>query len=433
MKKSITILYYLLFCSCYLFSQDNRNTLSDYLRNYQYQKALDYIETQEQTKDLLIQKALCYKALGNYQKSLEILYPLSKEYAADLQIITEMAVCYEALSQRQASVDCYDELIRLDSANVYFKMQKADLLYQQGKYKESLELFRHIRKEHLMTNALKRIGQCFEKMNMPDSAMMYFKEAWEVNPKDGFSAASLVNLCLKNRRSLEAVTYSDVYMETDTTDQQMNLLNALSYYSIDDYETAIAKFEKCYEKGDSSLIVNRSLGLAYYSLNDSYNAQPFLERAYEQDTTNNNVLYCLAVTCNDMGEHKKAIPHFLRLLDRTIPPDLTLYLYYRNLGSAYDKGSHYQKAVDSYTKALAYGGENQQMNLYYMIGNIAENYLEDKPKALEYFRLYKVSLGNYLSNLRKKEDVEPKEIEETEFKVKHLDFHISKLEKEIVK
>ncbi|MDR1504916.1 MAG: tetratricopeptide repeat protein, partial [Prevotella sp.] len=375
MKKLITILCYLLFCSCYLFSQNNQNPLPDYLRSFQYQKALDYIETQEQTKELLIQKALCYKALGNYQKSLEILYPLSKEYATDVQIITEMAVCYEALSQRQASVDCYDELIRLDSANVYFKMQKADLLYQQGKYKESLELFRYVSKEHMMTNALKRVGQCFEKMNIADSAMMYFKEAWEVNPKDGFSAASLVNLCLKSKRSLEAVSYSDMYMEADTTDQQMNLLNALSYYSIDDYETAITKFEKCYEKGDSSLIVNRSLGLAYYSLNDSYTAQPFLERAYEMDTTNNNVLYCLAVTCNDMGEHKKAIPHFLRLLDRTIPPDLTLYLYYRNLGSAYDKGSHYQEAVDSYTKALAYGGENQQMNLYYMIGNISEYYL----------------------------------------------------------
>lgn len=433
MKKLRTILCYLLFCSCYLFSQDNPNLLSGYLRSFQYQKALDYIETQEQTRDLLIRKALCYKALGDYQRSLEILYPLSKEYTADLQIITEMAVCYEALSQRQASIDCYDGLIRLDSANVYFKMQKADLLYQQGKYKESLDLFRHISKDHMMTNALKRVGQCFEKMNIADSAMIYFKEAWEVNPKDGFSAASLVNLCLKNRRSLEAVTYSDVYMEMDTTDQQMNLLNALSYYSIDDYETAIAKFEKCYEKGDSSLIVNRSLGLAYYSLNDSYNAQPFLERAYEQDTTNNNVLYCLAVTCNDMGEHKKAIPHFLRLLGRTIPPDLTLYLYYRNLGSAYDKGSHYKEAVDSYTKALAYSGENQQMNLYYMIGNIAENYLEDKLKALEYFKLYKASLDNYLSKLRVKEGVEPKEIEETEFKVKHLDFHISKLEKEMVR
>lgn len=433
MKKSIIILCCLLSCISHLFSQESQNLLSDYLRNYQYQKALDYIETQEQTKGLLIQKALCYKALGNYPKSLEILYPLSKEYTADLQIIAEMAACYEALSQRQAGVDCYDELIRLDSINVYFKMQKADLLYQQGKYKESLELFRHINKEHMMTNSLKRVGQCFEKINMPDSAMIYFKEAWEANPKDVFSAANLVNLCLKSGRSLEAVAYSDKYIETDTTDQQMNLLNALGYYMLDNYEVSIAKFEKCHQRGDSSLILNRSLGLAYYSLNDSYSAQPFLERAYEQDTTNNNVLYCLAVACNDMGEHKKAIPHFLRLLGRTIPPDLTLYLYYRNLGSAYDKGSYYQEAVDSYTTALKYGGENQQMNLYYMIGNIAENYLDDKSKALEYFRLYKVSLGNYLSNLREKEDVELKEIEETEFKVKHLDRHISKLEKEIVK
>nr|WP_255561834.1 tetratricopeptide repeat protein [Dysgonomonas sp. Marseille-P4677] len=166
-------------------------------------------------------------------------------------------------------------------------------------------------------------------------------------------------------------------------------------------------------------------------MNDSYNAQPFLEEAFRQDTTNNNVLYCLAVACNDMGEHKKAIPYFIKLLDRTIPPDLTLFLYYRNLASAYDKGAHYREAADTYTKALAYGGENQKMNLYYTIGNLYEHSIKDRKKALEYFTLYQISLADYIKELKNKEGVEPKEIEEAEFKAKHLDSHVSKLENEV--
>lgn len=413
-----------------LVSISAQNPLNGYLRNFQYQKALDYIDTQEQTKELLIQKGFCYKSLGDYQKALEILYPLSKEYVNDFQIITEMAFCYEALSQRELSIDCYNKLISLDSANVYFRMQKADLLYQQEKYRQSLDLFQYINIHHEMPNASKRIAQCFEKLNMADSAMVYYKAAWDRNFNDGFSASSLVNLCLKNKRALEALGYSDLYLEKDTTNRQMNLLNALSYYSVDDYEGAIVRFKKCYDRGDGSLVVLRSLGISYYSMNDSYNAQPLLEEAFRQDTTNNNVLYCLAIACNDMGEHKKAIPYFIKLLERTIPPDLTLYLYYRNLGSAYDKGSHFREAADTYVKALTYGGENQKMNLYYMIGNLFESSLDDKDKAITYFKLYKTSLSDYLNSLKVKENVDPNEVEEIESKARYLDLHILKLEKE---
>lgn len=429
-KAIITSLLYILISLC-LCSQNTQSILTDYLRNFQYQKALDYIETQDTTKELLVQKALCYKALGDYRKSLEILDPLSKEYNGDLQIMTEMAFCYEALSQRQLSIDCYDELIRLDSSNVYFKMQKGDLLYQQGKYQQSLDLFQHINKEYGMANALKRVAQCYEKLNIADSAMVYFKMAWDMNPNDDFSAANLVKLCFKNKRNFEAMDYSNSFLEKDTTNQQMNLLNALSYYSMDDYEEAIARFKKCYDKGDSSLVVLRSLGISYYSMNNSYDAQPLLEEAFRQDTTNNNVLYCLAVACNDMGEHKKAIPYFIKLLDRTIPPDLTLYLYYKNLASAYNKGSHYQEAVETYIRALTYAGDNQKMNLYYTIGNLFENSLNNKNKALDYFKLYRISLTDYLNNLKVKEGTNPKEIEEIQSKIKYLDLHISELEKGI--
>ncbi|WP_029903663.1 tetratricopeptide repeat protein [Prevotella sp. 10(H)] len=433
MKKIVIIICLLFSGILNAFSQSDQDQLREYLRNFQYQKALDYIEMQEPTKDLFIQKALCYKALGNYQKSLEILYPLSKEYNGDLQIITEMAVCYEALSQRDSGIDCYNELIRLDSANVYFKMQKADLLYQQGKYRQSLELFRHINEDHGMTNALKRVGQCYEKLNLPDSALLYFKEAWEINPYDGFSAASFVNLCLKTQRTPEAVAYSDKYMETDTTNHQMNLLNALSYYSINDFESAISKFEGCINRGDSSLIVNRSLGLSYYSIGESEKAYPYLDRAFAQDTTNNNVLYCLAVTCNDEAKYDDAAFYFQKLLDRTIPPDMALYLYYRGMAIAYERNMKNQEAVDSYLLALNYAKGNQKMHLYYTIAQLYELFLREDADALVYYKLYNTSLTEYYEDLKVKADTEPMEIEETKMKLDNLDGYIKRLEKRITK
>jgi tetratricopeptide (TPR) repeat protein len=349
---------------------------------------LEYISTQEPTKELLLQQAMCYKALGSYQKAVEILEMLSTEYTENIRVKSELANCYTVLGRRQAGIDCYNDLILIDSTNLYYQIQKAELLYQGGKYDMALDLFYTVYSHTQSPNTLTQIAQCYEKMNQIDSAMVYYKSAWEVNPHDGFSAASLVNLCLKDKRIPEALAYSTRYMESDTTNQQMNLLNALTYYVMDNYEEAVTRFRKCYEAGDSSLVVNRSLGISYYSLKDNYEAEIYLDKAFRQDTTNNNVLYCLAVASNELADHKKAIPLFEKLLSRTIPTDLTLYLYYKGLASAYDKGSHFDNAVDSYLKALEYAGTNQKMTVYYTIGQLYENQMQDTDNALVYYRYY---------------------------------------------
>lgn len=428
-----TTLIIILFFSVQIasFSQANNDSLRNYIENFQFQKALDYISGQEPSLELQLQEAMCYKALGNYRKSIEILQKLSTEYTENVRVKSELANSYAVIGRRQAGIDCYDELIRIDSVNLYYKIQKAELLYQQTKYSDALYLFKEVYNSNNSPNTLTQIAQCFEKMNQTDSAMVYFKYAWELNPTDGFSAANLVNLCLKTDRELEALTYSNTYLEKDSTDQQMNLLNALTYYTMDNYEEAILRFKKCYDAGDSSLIVNRSLGISYYSLKDNYEAEIYLDKAFRQDTTNNNVLYCLAVASNELADHKKAIPLFQKLLNRTIPPDLTLYLYYKGLASAYDKGSHFNNAIDTYLKALEYAGTNQKMTVYYTIGQLYENQIQDMNNALVYYKYYRVALNEYLDKQMKKDEPDEEHILDTKKRLGYLDEHIESLQKKI--
>lgn len=430
MRKIILIFIFPLFSILSSFSQEEYNPLADYLSNFQYQKALEYIDTQEPSKDLLAKKALCYKALGEYYKAIEILQPLSKEYANEIKIISDLAVCYEAIGKRQASADCYEELIRLDSTNLYFKSQKAEMLYQLGKYNGALSLFQSIYNFNNTPTALKKIAQCFEKMNLLDSAKIYFEEAWDRNPRDAFSVANLTNICLKEGSIYEAITYSERYMESDTTDQQINLLNALCYYKLDDYEESVIRLKRCYLNGDTSLIVNRSLGIACYSLNMILEARPYLESAYRMDTTNNNVLYCLAVSYTDIGDYEKAIPLYSKLLQRTIPEDLTLFLYFRNMARCYERMKNNENAIENYQQALLYANENQKMNLYYTIGLMSDKDFKDYKKALEYYKLYRKSLLLFLNEQDQKEDKDEivlVDIENTKVAIKNLDKRIVEL------
>jgi len=428
MKKPVITLLLILIATIPIFSQDTQPTLAHYLSNFQYQKALEYIETQEPSRELLVKKALCYKALGEYKKAIDILKPLSVEYPESIQIKSDMAVCYESLGLRQAGVDCYDDLIRLDTTNLYFKIQKAELLFQDGKYDKALTLFKNLHGAYGLNNAIKRSALCFEKMNMVDSAKYYFAHAWEVDSTDSFSAANLINLNLKGEYYGNGILLSDIYLKRDSTNHRINVLNALSYYGANLYEEAIKRFTRCYLEGDSSLVINRSLGISHYSLKESYKAKGYLEAAYRQDTTNNNVLYCLAVTYTDMADYELAIPYFQKLLDRTIPPDLTLYLYYRNLADSYSKTKAYQDAYDRYVEAIKYGTQTQKMNLYFTVANLCEYSLKNRKDALKYYKLYKTSLTAYLEDLQNKEGADPADIANTRFSLKNLEDFLKKLE-----
>lgn len=414
-------------------AQNTSEPLDVYLKNSQYQKALDYLDSQEPTKNILLQKAQCYKALQNYNKPVEILTSLTKEYPDDIEIKSELAVCYKLAGQTNKSITCYNDLIDFDPANIYFKIQKADILYQEEKYKDALAIYKNIYEQESLSNIARRIGQCFEKTQAADSAIIFYKKAWESNPDDGFSCGSLINLLMNIFRTEEGLSYSETYLKRNPHDQQINLLNGICLYKLENYEKAVVRFTQCYENGDHSMLLNTCLGTSYYKLKDYSNALPFLEEAFYQDESNNNTLSSLATTYKETGNTKKAVDLYKRLLDRSIPSNYTLYYYSKNLAEAYIANKDYQDAIEAYLSALKFAGNYQKMDIYFSIAEIYEHSLKSNKNALIYYRLYKKHLEEHLSSLKDSSNPEEKKVSEAEEKLRHLEKHIKSIEKPINK
>ena len=106
---------------------------------------------------------------------------------------------------------------------------------------------------------------------------------------------------------------------------------------------------------------------------------------------------------------------------------MTLYLYYKGLASAYDKGSHFDDAATTYKKALEYAGPNQKMTTYYTVAQLYENQMKDIANALEYYRLYRTSMTEYQESLQKGENPDKSEIQDITFKIGYLDEHMERL------
>ena len=430
-KQVFTTLF--LFCAVFLQAQEQQDTiLTNYLRNAQYQRAVDYIDTQDTTKDLEYQKAMCYKWLNNYSKAIEILKTAHESYPDDIPIQLELAQCYEANLQYSQSIDCYERLTEADSTNTYFQVRKADLFFRAEKYTTALENYLQIDPESYNPVYLKKsIALCYEKLNLPDSAKVYYQTAWEMDTTDAFSALSLVKLCIQQKKYQDALSYSEKFLAVDTTNAQMNVLNAITYYNLNDYEKAVPRFEKCRAAGDSSLQVIRSLGISYFFLQNDSAAYPYLLQAYERDTTNMPALYSLAGVSYNLEQYPEAILAYKKLIENGLPNRNALYTYNTGLAQAYEKDSMYQDAKDFYIAAKQFASSNEQsMTLYFNLAVLLETELKEYPLAVYYYTQYQATLLNYQDSLLGKPDPDPEETKAIELKLKALAEHLSQLKTE---
>lgn len=410
--------------------------IDSYINRYLFDKALGLIDSQEESNSLMQKKALCLKNLNKYADAITVGEEIVKKYPEDKQSVAELAICYQALSKWDKSLECYNQLINKDSTNIYFRIQRADMYMRQDKYAEALSEYSTLTEKYGMDNMLRKIAQCYDNLNMPDSARVYYNKSWSKDFFDTFSVAGLINLDIKKGKTGydEAIRISDHYVERDSTSQQINLLNALSYYAADLYEAAAARFEKCYNRGDSSLVVQRSLGFCYYSLGQNDKAYTFLLKASKIDSVNINILYALGVVANERSDYDTGKRCFGLLIDRAVPTDFTLYQYYRNFAISYEGKEEFSEAVEFFKKAVEYANDNQKMNLYYTILSLYEIDLKQPREALTYYELYKQSLQTYYGQLLKIENpdrTDQGEINVTRNKLDALDKHINGLRKSL--
>ena len=405
-------------------------TLQIYIQNAQYRQAIEYIDRLEPTKDLLFQKALCCKSLNDYSSAIEILTALSDEYPDDVPIKLQLAMCYEAVSLYSKSIDCYDHLLRLDSTNFYFEVRKADLLFRAEKYALAIEGYSHIDSTYNQNYITRCIAMCYEKLNQTDFAKDYYKLAWELNVNDAFSACSLVKIFVKEEDYASAYDYSEKFLETDSTNLTMNALNAYVYYNLQQYDVALERFEKCLQRGDSSLIVNRSLGMICNLTEKDSLARIFLQRAFIQDTTNNNVLYILGKVNFRLGYYPEAIDCFRKVVEKTleqIPNRNLLYFIHYDLAMSYEQNKEFDKAATFYSGAASYNNSfdnNSKMALYYKIATLYDEKLMNYILAIGYYRQYRVCLFNYQNSFKEEQE---QEINEVEIKLIALDKYIEEL------
>lgn len=404
-----------------------------YMERGRYQEAVDLIgQLDEPGRALLYRKSLCYIHLNRNRDAIALLSQLRENYPDDIPVRLQLAGCYETRQQYREGIECVDELIRLDSLNSYFRVKKADLLYRNGAYREALPLYREAGDyDRLYLN--NRIGSCLDKMEQPDSAKVYFFEATRLDPEDSFSWMSYIRLLMKEENYIASVAYSDSFLLNNPVHLPMRSLNALAYYNMCNYPEAAKRFELCRAAGDSSLLVNRSLGISYYFMENDSLAYLRLKDAYAADTTNRQLLYALARTAHNLTYYPEAITTYEKILNDLKVDKGAMHVYHYGLAQSYDRNGEYRQAISNYITCTSYPlsdfdrNVERTMELYYRIAVICDEELNDLDTAISYYGRYGTSLYNYLIGEENKENPDPDLLSEMREKVEELDKYVIEL------
>lgn len=426
--KHILVAIFSLCFGLQLHAQEH-NQLNELIQKSRYTEAIRMIEDMEPSRELSLKKVYCYKALTQYRAARNELLTLSAEYPDDSVIKSELAICYEAIDEPKASLECYEQLIASDSANQFFKLKKGDLLYKMENYDSALVVFKELFEQDSLVSAVKRLAQCHDKIHEYESAAHYYNVAYDMDTTDMNALGNLINTHLKIQNYRKVIYISESYISKDSTNNIINLMNALGYYGIDEYEKAVPRFERCYRNNDTSLIVNRSLGISLYSLDRNIEAIKYLEDAFRQDSTNNNVLYCMAVAYGDLKKNRESLNCYHKLLERITPKNLEMFLYNRNAANQYYELGEYESAIRYYERAIPYGNKEQKLNQYYAIGSLYRDEINDQQKAIYYFDIYIKDLQEWLAQMEQKpnkDEYDQREIYEMKLSLKTVREYINR-------
>lgn len=149
-------------------------------------------------------------------------------------------------------------------------------------------------------------AQSLEGMQQILPAIGCYEVIQDKYPDDYLAAAKLGNLNIVAGYPEYAIQATERYRERDSTNLIVNQQNALAYCHAEQYPTAIKRYEKLCQQGDSSTQTLYYLGVSYYADEYYYEAHACFSKLQKEMEENPNLLYYLGRCCAKTSWKKKA-------------------------------------------------------------------------------------------------------------------------------
>lgn len=346
-----------------------------------------YAKESQKLKELLLHKATCQKNLYKFTQAINTLDEALQTGGEDAITFANIAECHRLSGNNVAAYIFYDNAVRMAPGNLFLRIQKMLLNYKMEEFGKCIFEGKEILQMDTIPNILITVGNSFNRMNMGDSALVYYGRAYNLNPYDYSTLEKISNICLKREMYDTVLTLTENYLERDSVNYVINPIKGLAQYGLQDYKGAYRTFLKSLEYGCDSLSGCYYLGLSKFMDKEYRDARKWFKKAMRLDSSDVNIPYYIGVCYSkESSQYYETAEWYLNLAESMLQPDSTMmYKINSTKGEVFVNSAQFNRAVKQLKVAQRYG-ELQPTQLSAL--GYAYRRLKDYDNAMKYYNQY---------------------------------------------
>jgi tetratricopeptide (TPR) repeat protein len=273
-----------------------------------------------------------------------------------------------------------------DSTNWAYAFYLTSILMQETKYDESIKIYtKFFREDTTNTMFMDKIGFANLRKGDFENAIYFLSKSFALNPKNGNTIKNLAYLYAATANIDTAVSLLTHGISLEPSDMDLYERRAAIYFSTNNNKRALNDYLKILASGDSTTLYLKRAGIGYTNNLQPQEANVYFRLAAKKDSTDYETYEYLARNYRTLKNPKNSADCYRKAIRILTPLSLQLEYTYINLAEVYKADGKYNEAIASYLKGQRMGPD---MNIDMIIGNIYDEKLNNKQKAIQYYQKF---------------------------------------------
>ena len=338
-------------------------------------------------RSLVLRKATLLKRMYCFDEAAEALSSLLSSGSLDTEVLGELADCHYQAGRSAEAMLLYMQLTQLRPGDLGNQVRFMSLLNRAGALSDVVARGREVLQRDTLIPVLTLVGDAFNKMEQPDSAMRYYGAALRRRPRNASVVSKMSNILLERKDYDGALSLAENYLALDSLNIDILRIKGLAYYLKENWMLSADAFELAVELGDDTYAPHYYLAKDYSGLHMFREADGHFQRAWQLDSTRASLALEIAVnrTNGFVGYQAEVKPWFEKALKMMEPDSTLMSSIYQNYATAEYTRMNWDKAISLYQKAYEYNQKN--ISALSTIGYCYEQ-KKDYKRAVEYYERY---------------------------------------------
>ncbi|MFO7656968.1 MAG: tetratricopeptide repeat protein [Bacteroidales bacterium] len=348
-------------------------------------KSTGLIKHRQVGRDTWYYLGKAHAELYNYDSAAICFDNILKLDSTDLYALNALASNLIASRKPKKAEAIYRTILRIDPVNREARINLAGICSRLGNDKEAKSIFVNLHYENPDNlYFIYLLATSYSTLNLNDSAIFYYEKYLQGNCEDFASVIKLSGLYIKEGLYKKGFEITAKYLDYDSLNIPVLKLNAYFCFLLNNYDDAIKRFSFVASLGDSTFMTMKYLGLSFIRKEDMYLATGYLQKAHDLDTSDFETCMYLGISRGWTINKEMGIEYIIKAHRLINPPNETVVRIYRELADLYAAWGKPSEAIKYYMKILDFNTDNRL--ILFKLANVYENI--DKQMALNWYHRF---------------------------------------------